>query len=698
MGWSSARGNADLNGSRQRTESDMGTRQGNGRTPRSAWKSAAAAHRRADPYLAWGMATQFAYLGGTPRPKIPVIIELNDKITAKGFADAVAGADWITVPDLYRNPPAKLEATTFCTALVSRNVLEDACAEEKQSNARAFWKHVKRFEIALPVMATPAPPAFPQPTDARLLERKPRRTGGDNKVRARQVVGILDDGLAFAHARFRRADGISTRIEYFWDQNAPEGGGFDGGYGRELDRHDIDGLIERSTHGGCVDEDEVYRRAGYIEVRRRHAHGTHVLDLATGEEARKADAAPAIVVVQFQVPGRNLDDTSGLWLSAHALDGLRYIVDRADRVLGGAKQDANRIVVNLSYGFIAGPHDGTSIVESAMDQLLELRSDVSVVIAAGNSYLTRCHASFRPGDGHADKQVRTLHWRVLPDDATPSFVEIWLGRDNDPGHVQIEIVPPSGDADASPRIEQGTLCSFAPGRNPLCTVVYQDQVATGDKLMILVAIAPTMAFDGTRDVAPSGTWQIRIHGAHEKTVDAWVQRDETPYGYPTRGRQSRFDDPAYQRYDRYGRPQVDDNESPIKRAWTLNSIATGSATKVVAAMRLRPMQVPPPSGLPVYDAPAPYSAGGPDAAMVKRDVRTGPNAIAVADGSWARPYVFAAGSRSGSRVAMSGTSVAAPQFVRALIDGARLPHARPTLPRSRAGDFELPPPHPLRDR
>jgi hypothetical protein len=86
----------------------------------------------------------------------------------------------------------------------------------------------------------------------------------------------------------------------------------------------------------------------------------------------------------------------------------------------------------------------------------------------------------------------------------------------------------------------------------------------------------------------------------------------------------------------------------------MNAVATGKNTFVVGGyVRESAM-------------PAPYSAGGPvvKPGAAPRWPRRGPDAIAVSDQSRVLPGVLAAGTRSGSVVALNGTSVAAPQAAR----------------------------------
>jgi hypothetical protein len=144
---------------------------------------------------------------------------------------------------------------------------------------------------------------------------------------------------------------------------------------------------------------------------------------------------------------------------------------------------------------------------------------------------------------------------------------------------------------------------------------------------------------------------------HGEDIEAWIQRDDTAFGYPIRARQSYFDERSYVRYDPIsGRPLEDDPADPpchVKRVSLINAIATSCTPVVVGGVFRKEM------------VPAEYSAGGPtwtycdDAGQ-----RTGPDVSAVSDDSRIHRGVLGAGSRSGSAFTLSGTSVAAPQIAR----------------------------------
>ena len=558
------------------------------------------------------------------------------------------------VPRLYEaNASLKLAAATYGTAAITRTAFR-----ELLDTGGRLKGLVEELQLGLPVTGIDAEPKL-QHIDSPPPPRKGRK--------APVVVGVIDSGFAFAHRRFCTRDGPRAA-------SRPSGTSAQGGaprirsppsaarpqhiadivpYGTELLGAGIDQLRGEPRPAG-IDEDSVYRKLQYHGADLRASHGTHVLDLACGygpDDPGPATGLPRIVCVAL--PRQTTADTAGLSLGVYALDALRYILDRTDRLVPGAN-----IVVNLSYGNIAGPHDGSSLLEQAIDELIRLRRKrgpgdrveprtgrLEVVIAAGNNHLSRCHAQLTL---HANQTSKPLAWRILPDDATPSFIEIWVRKDEPPAKLAVQLTSPSGEA--SEWVEPGMIRELRSDGSVVASVIH---LATGNRRVILVAAAPTVAEERARAVAPAGVWEVRmkrLDGGEPVEVNAWIQRDDNVHGFRRRGRQSYFDDPAYLRFDIVGRPvEEDGREGYVRRAGTLNAIGTGTETIVVGGYRGSD------------GAPALYSPRGPAA---PGESRMGPDAMSVSERSVTRRGVLAAGTRSGSTVSMNGTSVAAPQVTR----------------------------------
>jgi hypothetical protein len=465
------------------------------------------------------------------------------------------------------------------------------------------------------------------------------------------VMGVIDDGIAFAHERFRKQAG-GTRVEYCWIQDT----------GAVLTKSDIDGFVLHS--GG--DEDLLYRAAGLTDYRvEGHksaawtlAHGTHVMDLACGEDpAANRDDRP-IVCVQLPVAVTANENPGDLafWI-AHGID---FIVAHAQAIAAARGSGPLPVVVNVSYGLLADPHDGTSALEAYIeDKIAQCRGlgfALRVVLPSGNSYLSRIHARLRFPRAN---QSATLPWRTLPDDRTPSFLEIWLPSPQPiQSRLTLEVRSPTG---ASMTLaERGAPVSLGTPYGGDYAWAYWNAWTPSNRAWFTVVLQSTAQPDPqalVAQLAPAGTWQVKLthRGGLAATdlVHAWVRRDDQVYGFPLRGRQSFLDDPRYRRFDHAGRDlEIDLGPSPVRRESTLNSIASGALTIVVGAM------------LGKEQLPAKYAAAGALAAPSPRH----PDAMTVGEDSRVHAGVLAAASHSGARVALGGTSVAAPQVASKVAD------------------------------
>ena len=59
---------------------------------------------------------------------------------------------------------------------------------------------------------------------------------------------------------------------------------------------------------------------------------------------------------------------------------------------GCRRRDRCRVVINISFGYTAGPHDGSGLLERFMELVVQLRPNTRFVLPAGNEHLSRCHA------------------------------------------------------------------------------------------------------------------------------------------------------------------------------------------------------------------------------------------------------------------------------------------------------------------
>jgi len=394
-----------------------------------------------DPYVFWaaGPGLSDFMLPSFDKQRIPVLLRQG-----KERWDDEAWALWQELSDLPRMPeytPRELERfkTEFLPVDKARSLLTEARYE-------TFLQRLDRFTFG---------PPLPASSVAETTKHKARRYQplASTKSTAKTViVGIIDDGIPFAHERFRNAVS-QTRVECVWVQDGIYDGGLSGfKYGREIRKPIIDNLLATCRQGDLIDEDEIYRRLqladftmdGRKSLAWRASHGAHVMDIACGWEP---DQAPDWRIVCVQLPTATTADSSGASLAPYAVDAVKYIRNKAQEIAGPGK--SLPIVINFSYGLLAGPHDGTHEIELAIDEILHEHNSkagnkpMRVVIPSGNSHLARAHATI--SFESASEEV-ALPLRVLPDDHTPSFVEIWLPPAVVAGNrVGLTITTPAGE-------------------------------------------------------------------------------------------------------------------------------------------------------------------------------------------------------------------------------------------------------------
>lgn len=661
-----------------------------------------------DPYLDWAFERSHAArrsggrsAGAAPsvaERRFPLLLCLGRGHTVAQFASGdffsacSAPADWssvVHVPAVYRDGN-NADPPSYFTALVTERFF-DYFRDANSPVAQELQQAISRLSVSREMPPTTYPATETTPGAV-----TPAPVGAPEQGTV--VVGIIDDGIAFANDRFRTLQGRS-RVEFAWLQDADyNAAAARYGYGRSLSKLGeaggigIDAALQSATHSGLVDEDQVYAALGaqsfgprgtrtFRTVGLHSTHGTHVTDIACGYAPGKAPRHTATYgednrpIVCVQLPAATSEGTSGASLDTYVVDAIRYILDKADEISKQRGCGRLPVVINFSYGTIAGRHDGTADIERAVDELIEARSSGSsplqVVIPSGNSRLRQCHArmsfprTLATADaGHCSASA-TLRWRILPDDRTRSHLEIWLppGVPDPAGRVRLVVQPPGGTP--SPLILDTPGLSHVWGPTPelgMCAIRYAYVPQPTARGMFLVTVMPTV-MDGTDTEvgaepfkpAPSGVWTVTIENLSlrpEQVVEAWIQRDDTRYGHLSFGRQSYFDHADHVRYGAYDKVPALDDASLIRRAGTINPLATGRHAVVVGGFCRSTWLA------------SDYSGEGSETPMAMK----GPVALAGSDDSVAHPGVLAAGTRSGSTIILRGTSVAAPLVARRIAD------------------------------
>lgn len=331
-----------------------------------------------------------------------------------------------------------------------------------------------------------------------VLPSDERRPAGLPETGRGVVVGVVDWGCDFAHPGLRKEDG-ATRLLALWDQQ----GAYDPshpnrfGYGRVYTADEIDRALLSS---------DPYAALGYAPWRagasRSGTHGTHVLDIAVGNGAGGGPPglAPEAEIVFVDVSTRkggfpSLGDSVGL------LEALFFIDEQA-----GLRPWA----ANLSMGNITGPHDGSTLVEQAIDALLVAAPGRALCQSCGNYYERGTHTVrwMRPGE------TATITWVTSAADRTPNDVEVWYSRRD---RLRARVTAPAGEA--SEWCDLGEQVELRAGDAAVARVYNRAQDPNNGDHHLAVFQYPT---------GQDGAWRLEVFGEDvaDGRLHAWIERDE----------------------------------------------------------------------------------------------------------------------------------------------------------------------------
>jgi hypothetical protein len=530
-----------------------------------------------DPYILWAIFNLNIKNGAwtlcePPEFNIPVTLQTLKPLHELNQFDCKQAGAFIK-QDYFKPLEPSLQSAHYCSAMVTVQFIQ----------APPDW--VARLELCLPHSTdTFVVPDKVNSSSTNSVNRKEPRSNPDLQVKLPPIIGIIDDQFDFLNNYYaKEAGGISTRFLAVWDQTDHTVAQT----GRVWLEPQIDKHIK--THGSAFAS---YQALNY-PIRLR-SHGVSVASIAIKNIADEAINTPATAknrakneveavveavpnIVAVQLPASTVVDTSGASLGAHALDAMHYVFNTAALHTPVATSFKCPVVVNLSYGAIAGAHDGTSILEAAMDELLTLRStNTAIVLPAGNARQTQTHVSsdIKPGE------VFEFNWTMQPSDATDSFLELWV---ENKASIDVQVTPPYGEA-ASGWVGHNQMKLWqvnntgqgAQAETIGALINMGESTHSTQHWQTLIALAPTQYAPATpRALVAAGVFKIEVKNtsAAKINLQAWVERDDAVLGFDGGGQQSTLSyiNTAWQQ------------AAELQELGTLNSIANGEHTISVGA-------------------------------------------------------------------------------------------------------------------
>lgn len=227
------------------------------------------------------------------------------------------------------------------------------------------------------------------------------------------LVAVIDSGIDYFHPDFRNEDG-TTRILYLWDQNR------DTVYTREeINQALSQGALDRSLGLASVPSTDT------------SGHGTAVAAIAAGNgrESRGVYRGVAfeseLLIVKLGTP---LTDS---------FPRTTQLMEALDFVLRRAQELGRPVAVNMSFGNTYGSHDGTSLLETFMDDISNYGRSV-LAVGTGNEGAGAGHTSGKlklGRDAEAELSIAPFE--------TGMGVQLWKSYAD---QFSISLVTPSGVA------------------------------------------------------------------------------------------------------------------------------------------------------------------------------------------------------------------------------------------------------------
>jgi subtilisin family serine protease len=342
-------------------------------------------------------------------------------------------------------------------------------------------------------------------------------TGPPGHRGAGVIVGIIDSGIDYTHEAFRMNDGTS-RIIAIWDQGlAPQGSESSPAsfsYGVEYRKSAIDAALAAANPFTVV-------RHRDLQIPGDGFHGTHVAGIAAGDGSASGQGRPAFTFIgvapeaDIAVVANNRGRAAGergLGDSADTLDAIQYLFNLA-ALLG------RPVVINQSQGDNVGPHDGSSILERGIDNLLG-DPGRAMVKSAGNEGARNRHAS---GTISAS-DPNSVQFVVPPNQVSPVTIDIWY-RSSD--QFDFSATPPRGAG--SDAVSPGTTTALTlRNGNELFVDSDLNDPENGENRIFVVISA------GTAATVQRGTWSFTLQGAAVTSGqwDAWIQRNSSAQFVP----------------------------------------------------------------------------------------------------------------------------------------------------------------------
>ena len=529
----------------------------------------------------------------------------------------------------------------------------------------------------------------------------------DNLALAEDVdvlVAVIDTDIPLGHRAFRYKEG-GSRTVYHWamGQGEPDDSAL---IGQEYVTEQIDNLLATHSGGspdGDLDQDAFNRAIGAVDFDRvagtralqsRYSHGAHMLDVAAGVDPDCDEEAFAkrVGIITVSMPSRWEFGEGGEFVDTFML----YAVFRVWAIVQRLREKSEKplpCAVSLAFGRQAGSKRNDLGLLAQLLAAIEAsrgpQARFDLVMPVGNDNLDRVVARYDLMPG----KCKVLEWNILPSDQTDNHLEVWsevAPTVFDPKlKLSVNLVPPDHELPEMLHCpDAGNYWDVARQGGHFGARVYRiaprviepDDDISKRYVGYLFAIAPSEPRSARLATMPAGRWKVMLRNDSEVPlqINVSVQTDQSILPVAGVSSRSYLNDPTYEIRDAKsnlidsvkfdGEKWVaTDNPEGVRRRGTINAAASQTFSAVVGGYRMS-------DGTPAH-----YSTTGatvpprlvPSVDGKHEEVENGrnaPDAMFPTDDTPALGGRLAAGSVDGSRVAMRGTSFAASQATRLLVE------------------------------